>query len=118
MKKKLTAVAGFVTYGAGRTVVRQGQYAYATYFISSGEITISITSWDKLLQEWVTKDVGMMGPGDMFGEVSLLHDIPRTANCTTSSKFINISLISTYKTQERGLQPFWHLNLNGVIVAH
>ena len=77
-------MAGFVTYGPGRVVVRQGQYAHATYFISSGDIKISITSWDGLREEWVTKDVGTMGPGDMFGEVSLLHDVPRTATVTTT----------------------------------
>ncbi|KAJ9583945.1 hypothetical protein L9F63_021719, partial [Diploptera punctata] len=86
VKRKLTAVAGFVTYGPGRVVVRQGQYAHATYFISSGDIKILITSWDELHEAWVTKEVGTMGPGDMFGEVSLLHDVPRTATCVTSTE--------------------------------
>ncbi|XP_069697672.1 cAMP-dependent protein kinase type I-beta regulatory subunit-like [Periplaneta americana] len=85
VKRKLTAVTHFVYYGPGRVVVRQGNYAHAIYFILKGEIAISIKIWDGLKQEWVTIYGETMGAGDMFGEMSLLHDIPRTATCTTST---------------------------------
>ncbi|VVC98796.1 unnamed protein product [Leptidea sinapis] len=40
--------------------------------------------YDELLQQYVSVDIGTMHSGDMFGEVSLLHNIPRTATCTTA----------------------------------
>nr|CAD7413193.1 unnamed protein product [Timema poppensis] len=86
VQKKLAAATYYRFYGPGRVVVRQGHSAEALYFILSGEVTVSITSWDGLIEKMVTSDVGTMHPGDMFGEVSLLHDIPRTATCTTASE--------------------------------
>lgn len=84
MKKKLAAVTYFKYYGPGRTIVRQHQEAHALYFIITGDVTVSQLIFDELLQEYVSVDVGVMHPGDMFGEVSLLHNIPRTATCTTN----------------------------------
>ncbi|XP_048481143.1 protein phosphatase 2C and cyclic nucleotide-binding/kinase domain-containing protein [Plutella xylostella] len=83
VKKKLAAVTYFKYYGPGRVIVRQHQEAHALYFIVTGDVTVSLVSWDELLKAPQSTDVGTMHPGDMFGEVSLLHNIPRTATCTT-----------------------------------
>lgn len=84
MKKKLAAVTYFKYYGPARTIVRQHQEAHALYFIINGDVTVSQLVFDELLQQYVSVDVGVMHSGDMFGEVSLLHNIPRTATCTTN----------------------------------
>ncbi|CAH2092055.1 unnamed protein product [Euphydryas editha] len=84
VKKKLAAVTYFKYYGPGRTIVRQHHEAHALYFIITGDVTVSQLVYDELLQQHVSVDVGVMHPGDMFGEVSLLHNIPRTATCTTN----------------------------------
>ncbi|XP_026748244.1 uncharacterized protein LOC113509140 isoform X2 [Galleria mellonella] len=84
VKKKLAAVTYFKYYGPGRTIVRQHHEAHALYFIMTGDIIVSQMVFDELLQQNVSVDVGVMHPGDMFGEVSLLHNIPRTATVTTA----------------------------------
>ncbi|XP_053600462.1 uncharacterized protein LOC128669576 isoform X2 [Plodia interpunctella] len=84
VKKKLAAVTYFKYYGPGRPIVRQHQEAHALYFIVTGDVIVSQLIFDELLQQNVSIDVGVMHPGDMFGEVSLLHNIPRTATCTTA----------------------------------
>ncbi|XP_072941803.1 uncharacterized protein [Epargyreus clarus] len=84
VKKKLAAVTYFKYYGPGRTIVRQHHEAHALYFIVTGDVVVSQLVFDELLQQYVSVDVGVMHPGDMFGEVSLLHNIPRTATVTTT----------------------------------
>ncbi|XP_059061987.1 uncharacterized protein LOC131854834 [Achroia grisella] len=84
VKKKLAAVTYFKYYGPGRTIVRQHHEAHALYFIVTGDIIVSQMVFDELLQKNVSVDIGVMHSGDMFGEVSLLHNIPRTATVTTT----------------------------------
>ncbi|XP_060800846.1 uncharacterized protein LOC106131076 isoform X1 [Amyelois transitella] len=84
VKKKLAAVTYFKYYSPGRAIVRQHHEAHALYFIVTGDVVVSQLIYDELIQQYVSVDVGVMHPGDMFGEVSLLHNIPRTATCTTS----------------------------------
>ncbi|XP_045526961.1 cAMP-dependent protein kinase regulatory subunit-like isoform X2 [Pieris brassicae] len=84
VKKKLAAVTYFKYYGPGRPIVRQHQEAHALYFIITGDVVVSQMVYDELLQQYVSIEVGAMQSGDMFGEVSLLHNIPRTATVTTT----------------------------------
>ncbi|CAG5055928.1 unnamed protein product [Parnassius apollo] len=84
VKKKLAAVTYFKYYGPERTIVRQHHDAHALYFVVSGDLVVSQMIYDELLQKYVSVDVGAMHQGDMFGEVSLLHNIKRTATVTTA----------------------------------
>lgn len=79
----MAAVTYFKYYRPNSVIVRQHHEAHALYFIVTGDVTVSQMIFDELLQQYVSVDIGVMHPGDMFGEVSLLHNIPRTATCTT-----------------------------------
>jgi MFS family permease len=54
---------------AGETIFRQGDHGDRFYIVNSGEIEIEIDG----------REANVLGPGDHFGEIALLHDIPRTA---------------------------------------
>ena len=63
-----------VVVPAGRAVVTQGEIADRFFIIESGATE-------------VTQDGSFLrtqGPGDFFGEIGLLHDIPRTATVTAT----------------------------------
>ncbi|XP_022903027.2 uncharacterized protein [Onthophagus taurus] len=83
VKLQLASVTYFMYYGPNRVIVKQNHDAHALYFIITGEVDVSVTTADPVTKEYVTAVIGSMIAGSMFGEVSLLHDIPRTATITT-----------------------------------
>ena len=54
---------------AGREIVREGEAGDRFYVIASGEV--EVVKGDQVINE--------EGPGEFFGEISLLRDVPRTA---------------------------------------
>ncbi|XP_052738152.1 uncharacterized protein LOC112056669 [Bicyclus anynana] len=84
VKRKLAAVTYYKYYGPGRVIVRQHHEAHALYFVISGDVVVSQLVFDELIQQFVSVEIGVIHSGDMFGEVSLLHNIPRTATVTTT----------------------------------
>lgn len=61
--------AEWVVLHEKQVVVRQGHEADGFYVIGSGQLEVIKDR----------KHMGLLGPGDYFGEVALLHDSPRTA---------------------------------------
>ena len=54
---------------AGDAVFRQGDHGDRFYVVDAGEVEIELDG----------REVNLLGPGDHFGEIALLRDIPRTA---------------------------------------
>jgi CRP-like cAMP-binding protein len=61
------------TARAGTAVVVEGHSGDAFYVIESGQVKVTQGS-GRVLR--------VLGPGDWFGELALLRDIPRTSTCT------------------------------------
>ena len=65
----LAASLQLVPVAAGETVFRQGDHGDRFYIVETGEIEIEIDG----------RVANVLEPGDHFGEIALLRDIPRTA---------------------------------------
>jgi MFS family permease len=65
-----------VTVAAGSVIVREGDRGDRFYIILTGQVSVSIGE----------NQVAALGQHDFFGEIALLHNIPRTASVTAQSE--------------------------------
>ena len=76
---QLATLARNALYGAGETIIRQGDPGEALFIIEKGEVDVSLERPGETPLE-----VARLGPGSFFGEMSLLTGEPRTATVRAS----------------------------------
>jgi CRP/FNR family transcriptional regulator, cyclic AMP receptor protein len=86
-KKELDMIGTLVheqSYAAGTTIVKTGAGGHGLYIIKEGQVSV--------IQDGRT--VATMGPGQFFGEISVLDGGPRTADVRADSDTVCLTLIS------------------------
>jgi CRP-like cAMP-binding protein len=68
---------------AGDVIIREGDESDRFYVIESGDVRVTAADGHLLRQE---------GPGDYFGEIGLLRDVPRTATITAAGDTVLLAL--------------------------
>jgi CRP-like cAMP-binding protein len=69
-------------FTAGEVVVRQGTSGDSLYVVQRGEIGIRVE------HDGSTAEMAMLGPGQIFGEMSLLTGAPRSATCVARTEAV------------------------------
>jgi CRP-like cAMP-binding protein len=69
-------------WSAGSTIIEQGEEGDRFFVMLDGSATVSVGE----------RVVGELLAGDQFGEIALLHEVPRTAGVTASSAVTTLSL--------------------------
>ncbi|TMD15763.1 MAG: cyclic nucleotide-binding domain-containing protein [Chloroflexi bacterium] len=86
-KKELETLARLVKeqrYGAGATIVKAGAGGHGLYIIKEGRVSVVRDG----------QSVATMGPGQFFGEISVLDGGPRTADVRAEADTVCLTLVS------------------------
>ena len=71
-----------VRYPARAPIIVQGEPGDRFYILAEGAADVAVDG----------RDVSLMGPGDFFGEIALLRDVPRTASVTARGEALAYAL--------------------------
>jgi CRP-like cAMP-binding protein len=80
--RRLAELAVVDSWEPGAAIVRQGEHGDRFFVLLDGEATASVDG----------RVLNGIRPGDQFGEIALLHDVPRTATVTASVAAATLSL--------------------------
>ncbi len=79
-KQRVDLVRGFAAHelAAGTPIIREGEQGRGLFLLLNGEADVSKIDGDEKVL------LATLKPGDVFGEIALIHDEPTTATVTTA----------------------------------
>ncbi|MDP7038915.1 MAG: cyclic nucleotide-binding domain-containing protein [Myxococcota bacterium] len=81
---RLVSMTDFEEFAQGDVVVKEGEIGEKLYLIEGGLLKVDKEGGENHLEP--------LGPGQFFGEIALLHNIPRTATVSCLEKSMLLSL--------------------------
>lgn len=87
-QKMLAEKCVIVNYKPEEIVIEQGEIGDRLYIIMKGTVAVSVKT-----QSMGWKRINTLGSGDVFGEIAILRNIPRTARISTltACQFLTIN---------------------------
>lgn len=82
--KAIVSSGKIVEFPSGKEVTREGEAGVGFHLILSGAAEVSVGGASK----------GTLGPGDYFGEISLIDGMPRSATVLITEPTTSFSLVS------------------------
>jgi len=73
---RLAKNARWTTVAPGAVVIRQGEQGRQYYIVAEGDLSVTVDG---------VRRPALLGPGAGFGEIALLHAVPRTATITAET---------------------------------
>jgi nucleotide-binding universal stress UspA family protein len=98
--KELSQVARIRTFASGDEIVREGDEGNEFFIVSSGRVDV--------IKNAATPEefkMGILGPGDFFGELSLLDDEPRSATVRAAGDVECVSINRVDFTEHLNKHP-------------
>jgi CRP-like cAMP-binding protein len=83
--QKLAALTTKLSVAAGRTLAKQGDIGREAMIIKSGEASVISNG----------VEIADLGPGDFFGEMSLITDLPRNADVEAKTDMVVLVMSSS-----------------------
>lgn len=112
--KQIKALARWTTtrhWPAGQAIVGEGQMGVGLYCIQSGSVRVTQQ------EPGGEREIRIMGPGESFGELSLLGDQPRSATITAIEPTTAVMLDKSQFLAEMHTHPEIALDILPVMVG-
>lgn len=106
--ERLAAAVGELEFGAGQFIVRQGQVGSGLYVVVDGEVNV-IRGAEEV--------IATLGPGEFFGELSVIDQQPRNASVEAAQPTTCLALASWDLLALLESDPALALNLIRGLVA-
>lgn len=106
--ERLAAALIPVSARAGARIITQGETGDRFYIVASGTVEVSVDG----------AAVRRMGPGESFGEIALLHEVPRTASVEAVTQVELLALDRHHFVEAITGQPVAAEAAEAVIHAH
>ena len=86
--------ASTITFQPGEIIFREGDVGQCSYFIEAGEVEIYVE------RNGQDKQIGLLGPNEIFGEMAIIDHFPRSASARAVS-FCKLGVIQKEQLNDR-----------------
>lgn len=106
IRRELISVVEFQYFEKDRLILRENHRSHAMYFVITGEILITQSSFDTEAAAILHNPVNILSAGDSFGQLGLIYNIPRNASASTKSRLTmnSLSRLTSKFLSVRGLK--------------